>query len=85
MVSGDVLATTDGGATWSDQTPEDTYPGFAPQLQSVAALSTTACVAIGFQGQGEGGPGAEYTATRPFILATTDGTDWSTQSLLTDA
>ena len=85
VISGDVLATTDGGATWSDQTPEDTYPGFAPQLQSVSCSSTTACVAIGFQGQGEGGPGAEYTATRPFILATTDGTDWSTQSLPTDA
>ena len=60
-----VIATTDGGASWTPQTP----PHSGGQLSSVACTSSLDCWAVGTNG------------TTPTIIATSDGgTSWSPQT-----
>ena len=61
-----VIATTDGGTSWTSQTP----PHAGGQLSSVACTSSLDCWAVG------------TNDTTPAIIATTDGgTSWSRQTV----
>lgn len=65
--SADILATTDGGATWTNQT----VPSGVASLDAVACPSPATCYAVGFGGGSYDG----------VIVATTDGgTTWRSQS-----
>jgi lysophospholipase L1-like esterase len=61
-----VIATTDGGTSWTSQTP----PHSGGQLSSVACTSSLDCWAVGTNG------------TAPTIIVTTNGgSSWSTQTV----
>jgi hypothetical protein len=70
--SGELVATTDGGTTWINQTPA----GMA-EMFGISCPSVTTCYAVGFS-PGPPGPGG--------IMVTTDGgTSWSEQTVGTTA
>ncbi len=65
-----VVATTDGGRTWTNQT----VPPTVAYLTDVACADARRCVAVGQSGTSSSGPGA--------VIATTDGgTIWTAQVL----
>ncbi len=70
-----IIATTDGGRTWSSQVA----PGNIAALNSISCVSTSDCWAIGYTILSENG-GNEVIANK--VIATTDGgADWSVETI----
>ena len=65
--AGDILATTDGGTTWTSQS----VPSGVTGLSGVACSSADSCFAVG----------SDSDLGTGVILATTDGSTWSSQSV----
>ena len=64
-----LVATTDGGATWTVLT----LPSVVGYLSGVACTSARSCIAVGQIGLSGVGPGA--------VLTTTNGTTWTVQAV----
>ena len=84
MPAGDstvILATTDGGATW---TPQTVVGGFTPELSGIACPTRTDCLAVGSNGLSSGVVVVTHDGGAHWSSATTPTGAIAVESLLCD-